>query len=75
VNLTASRGQVDPVGVGQWLGQREEAVALFGEHVGDGPGSEHGVRARLRDLGEEAQELGVALGDTGDGAPGHEAIP
>src|SRR6266545_1512911 len=63
-----------PVGVGQRLGQREKAVALVGEHVGDGPGREHGVRAWLRDLGKEAQELGVALGDAGDGAPGEEAV-
>ena len=72
--LGVGADRLDPVGVGQRLGQREEAVALFGEHVGDGPGREHGVRAWLCDLGEEAQELGVALGDAGDGAPGKEAI-
>ena len=72
--LGVGAGRLDPVRVGQRLGQREEAVALLGEHVGDRPGSEHGVRAGLRDLGEEAQELGVALGNAGDGPPGEEPV-
>jgi hypothetical protein len=49
-------------------------VALVREHVGDGPGCERGVRAGLRDLVEEAYELGVALRETGDGAAGEEAV-
>ncbi len=49
-------------------------MALVGQHVGDGPGRERGVRAGLRDLGEEAQELGVALGEAGDGAAGEESV-
>ena len=72
--LGVGADRLDPVGVGQRLGQREEAVVLFGEHVGDGSGREHGVRAWLCDFGEEAHELGVALGNAGDGAAGEEAV-
>jgi hypothetical protein len=32
------------------------------------------VRAGLRDLGEEVQELGVALGWAGDGTPTEEPV-
>lgn len=72
--LAVNAGGRDEVGVGQRIGQRKQACALVAEHLADGARREHGMRARVCDVGNEAAEVDVAGGDGRNHAPREEAI-
>ena len=64
----------DALGRGPSAGQREQPRSLLGEHVGDRALRLHRMWPRVRDLGDEAGELRIALGEARERAPREKSI-
>ena len=64
----------DLVGGRQRVGQGEQARALLGKDIGDSAWGQHGMWARMGNVGDELLELLVTVVHAEDGAASEEAV-